>query len=175
MGFSFQVESRCSINLLGINPLSANLTKWSNTLKQFVSKLAPNCLNVFDHFAKLALKGLKGYQRIKWRNMTGVIFQLGLRLCFFFSFFFYLGFPSQPFTNHRAAGKGGRHFFNPSLPLPPASHTLRHQPGNYCRELTSAHRQHPDSNREPLVSEPKSLTNNLAFLHIFRELVICIK
>ena len=35
-----------------LNPLSANPTKWSNTLKQFV-------LSVFDHFVKLALKGLK--------------------------------------------------------------------------------------------------------------------
>ena len=41
-------------------------------------------------------------------------------------FFFYLGFLSQPFTNHRTAGEGGTHFFNSSLPLPPASHTLRY-------------------------------------------------
>ena len=27
-------------------------------------------------------------------------------------FFFYLGFLSQPFTNHRAAGEGGGHFFS---------------------------------------------------------------
>ena len=40
------------------NPLSANPTKWSNTLKQFVSNLPMNCLTVFDHFVKLALKGL---------------------------------------------------------------------------------------------------------------------
>ena len=39
------------------NPLSANPTKWSNTLKQFVGNL-PNCLSVFDHFMGLALKGL---------------------------------------------------------------------------------------------------------------------
>ena len=32
------------------NPLSANLTKWLNTLKQFVGKLPTNCLSVFDHF-----------------------------------------------------------------------------------------------------------------------------
>ena len=43
---------------VGINPLSANFTKWSNTLKQFVSKLPTNCLSVFDHFVGLALKGL---------------------------------------------------------------------------------------------------------------------
>ena len=36
-----------------INPLSANPTKWSNTLKQFVERLS-----VFDHFVILALKGL---------------------------------------------------------------------------------------------------------------------
>ena len=41
-----------------LNPLSANFTKWSNTLKQFVGKLPTNCLNVFDHLVGLALKGL---------------------------------------------------------------------------------------------------------------------
>ena len=42
-----------------INPLSANLTKWSNTLKQFVGILPTNCLSVFDHFVGLTLEGLK--------------------------------------------------------------------------------------------------------------------
>ena len=64
------------------------------------------------------------------------------------------------------SGEGGGHFFNSSLPLPPASQTLRHQPGDYCRELTSAHSQQPDSNREPLVSERKSLTTKLRALFI---------
>ena len=41
-----------------INPLSANTTKWSNTLKQFVGKLPTNYLSVFDHFVGLALKRL---------------------------------------------------------------------------------------------------------------------
>ena len=41
-------------------------------------------------------------------------------------FFFYLSFLSRTFTNHRTAGEGGGHFFNSSLPLPPASQTLRH-------------------------------------------------
>ena len=41
-----------------VNPLSANPTKWSNTLKQFVGNLPTNCLSVFDHFVKLAHKGL---------------------------------------------------------------------------------------------------------------------
>ena len=51
------------------------------------------------------------------------------------SFFFHLDFLSQPFTNHKTAGEGEGHFFSPSLPLPPASQTLRHQPGDYCKEL----------------------------------------
>ena len=42
------------------------------------------------------------------------------------NFFFYLGFLSQPFTNHRTAGEGGEHSFNSSLPLSPTSQTLRH-------------------------------------------------
>ena len=36
------------------NPLSANLTKWSNTLKH----QRTNCLVVFDHFVGLALNRL---------------------------------------------------------------------------------------------------------------------
>ena len=41
-----------------INLLSANLKKLPNTLKQFVDNLPTNCLSVFDHFVKLALKEL---------------------------------------------------------------------------------------------------------------------
>ena len=44
---------------LKLNPLIANFTKWSNTLKQFVGQLPTNCLSVFDHSVGLALKGLK--------------------------------------------------------------------------------------------------------------------
>ena len=44
--------------ILSFNLLSAHRTKWSNTLKQFVGKLATNCLSVFDHFVRLALKRL---------------------------------------------------------------------------------------------------------------------
>ena len=40
------------------NTLSANTTKWSNTLKQFVGNLPTNCLSVFDYFVILALKEL---------------------------------------------------------------------------------------------------------------------
>ena len=41
------------------NHLSANPTKWLNTLKQLVGNLPTNCLIVFDHFVGLALKWLK--------------------------------------------------------------------------------------------------------------------
>ena len=37
------------------NPLSANPTKWSNSLKQFVGSFPTNCLSVFDHFVGLAV------------------------------------------------------------------------------------------------------------------------
>ena len=40
------------------NPLSVNPTQWSNTFKQFVGKLTTDCLSVFDHFVRLALKGI---------------------------------------------------------------------------------------------------------------------
>ena len=43
------------------NPLSANPTKWTNTLKQFVGNLPTNCLSVFDHFVGSAPKGLRGF------------------------------------------------------------------------------------------------------------------
>ena len=41
-----------------LHPLSDNITKWSNTLKQFVGKMTTNCLRVFDHFGGLVVKGL---------------------------------------------------------------------------------------------------------------------
>ena len=51
---------------LFFNPLSANPTKWSNTLKQFVDKLPMNCLSMFDHFVKLVLKGLSLPLKLRW-------------------------------------------------------------------------------------------------------------
>ena len=52
------VEEYSTQNLRLI-PLSANFTKWSNILKQFVGNLPTNCLSVFEHFVKLALKELR--------------------------------------------------------------------------------------------------------------------
>ena len=47
-----------NISSVYINPLNIIPTKLSNTLKQFAGNLPTNGLSVFDHFAKLALKGL---------------------------------------------------------------------------------------------------------------------
>ena len=59
-----------------LNALSANFTKWSNTLKQFVGKLPTNCLSVFNHFVGLALKGLKRLGNYKLRQRySKMIFQ----------------------------------------------------------------------------------------------------
>ena len=46
---------KCQNDSFRLNPLSANITEWSNTLKQFVGKLPTNCLSVSDHFVGLAL------------------------------------------------------------------------------------------------------------------------
>ena len=50
---------RVSICGAKFNPFSANVTKWSNTLKQFVGNLPTNSLSVFDHFVGLPRKGLR--------------------------------------------------------------------------------------------------------------------
>ena len=42
-----------------VNPLSANPTKWSNTLKQLVGSSSTNYLSVFDHFVELTLNVLR--------------------------------------------------------------------------------------------------------------------
>ena len=54
----FHIESLIGNVVENVNPLSAKLTKWPNTLKQFVGNLATNCLSVFGHFMRLTLKGL---------------------------------------------------------------------------------------------------------------------
>ena len=103
---------------------------------------------------------------LRYSRRIALHFQLFLLLLLLF---FYLGFLSQTFTIHRTAEDGRGYFFKPTLPLPPAQQTLRHQPGNYCRELTSAHSQQLDWNRELLVSEHKLLTTKLhALLQLVR-------
>ena len=61
------------------NPLSANPTKLSNTLKQFVGNLPTNCLSAFDHFVGLALKGLKAtFQRPNISCKTTLVLQCNI-------------------------------------------------------------------------------------------------
>ena len=93
-----------------------------------------------------------------------------LSVCVYFLFIFFsiwFFYHVYTFTIHRTAWKGGGYLFKSSSPLPTTTQARRHQPGNYCRELTSAHSQQPDSNQEPLISERKSLTTKLhALLHV---------
>ena len=56
-------------NVKGFNPLSANITKWSNT-QTFVGKLPTSCLSVFDRFVGLALKGLTKFCKLIWLSFA---------------------------------------------------------------------------------------------------------
>ena len=48
-----------NFNWSTFDPLSANPTKWSNTLKQLVGNLLTDCFSVFDYFVRMALQGLR--------------------------------------------------------------------------------------------------------------------
>ena len=49
--FQSQQPKQTSLkNLLKVNPLRANPTKWSDTLKQFFDKSQGVCLTIFYHF-----------------------------------------------------------------------------------------------------------------------------
>ena len=66
--------------MIWLNPFSANPTKWSNTLKQFVGNIPRIAWVSFDHFVGLALKGLKkiAYQKFLEnfiRRLTIIILQ----------------------------------------------------------------------------------------------------
>ena len=63
-----------------VNPLSANPTKWSNILTLFVGKLPTICVSVFDHFVKLALKGLTYAKHTFPSIVTGEIFKINHQL-----------------------------------------------------------------------------------------------
>ena len=106
-----------------------------------------NCTKVSKNRPKMIFSFLPSLSK-KWRPFK-ILKKKSFYRCFFgktkkfktliLTFFFYLGFLWQPITNHRTAGEGRGYFFNSPLPLPSASQTLRQQPGDYCRELTSAH------------------------------------
>ena len=60
---------------------------------------------------------LRVYSKCSWWLLS---FYIGLVSSVRRFFFFYLGFLSRLFTNHRTAGEGRGHFFNSSLLLSPA-------------------------------------------------------
>ena len=107
-----------------------------------------------EYFSEHSVQVADGNNKVTSQNI--IYFRIGT--------IFYLVFFSRTFTIHRTIGEGGGYHFNLSLPLPPALQTLRYQPSNYCRELTSAHSQHPDSYQESLVSGRKLLTTKLCAL-----------
>ena len=57
-----------------IKSLSTNPTNWSNTLTQLVGCKLTNCLNVFDHFVGLVLKGLTRLQILNFLGLSHVLF-----------------------------------------------------------------------------------------------------
>ena len=112
----------------------------------------------------ISIRRIATYLKIVSQQANMMVAQIDIP----YTFFFYLGFVSRTFTIQRSAREGGGHSINSSLPLPSASRALRHWPGDCCGELTSAHSQQPGSNREPLVSERKSVTTKLRALVFFR-------
>ena len=53
-----EYELRVNSKVTGFNPLTADPTKWSNTVKKNRRQQPTNCLSVFDHFVGLAIEGL---------------------------------------------------------------------------------------------------------------------
>ena len=99
-------------------------------LLDFVERLEWNYLAVISSYGQDKQRDAKNFML----RLSGIGVCLGEQIHLprqssadtFFFFFFYLGFLSRTFTNHRTAEEGGGHFFNSSLPLPPASQTIRH-------------------------------------------------
>ena len=71
----------------------------------------------------LNAKKASGCFAVSYRHSRWVI--SAIVFCFVVVFFFYLDFLSRTFTIHRTAGEGASNLFKSSLPLPPASQTLR--------------------------------------------------
>ena len=53
----FQVVEEWNTDVKWVSPLSANPTKWSNTLKEFIGNLPMTCLSVFNIWWGWRLKG----------------------------------------------------------------------------------------------------------------------
>ena len=80
------------------------------------STLLKNCL---QQLCKLVLLCFRFEQHRSALTVANLIFLLLLLIYIFF----YLGLLSQTISNYKTAREGGGHFFNSSLPLPPALQT----------------------------------------------------
>ena len=80
------------------------------------STLLKNCL---QQLGKLILLCFRFEQHRSALTVANLIFLLLLLIYIFF----YLGLLSETISNYKTAREGGGHFFNSSLPLPPASQT----------------------------------------------------
>ena len=82
------------------NSLSADPTKWSNTLKQFVGNLPTNWLSMFDRFVILALKGLRLTNYYDQSHVFRDRRQVWLAMLSQFKLINYLLFPLKSSQNH---------------------------------------------------------------------------
>ena len=159
------IESTLFLNLLIQNFLD------SNDLLNYKTCVIKTCFQRDFEFIKKnficqkksgTVTKVKLVTKVRKLNQLALINNFGISIILFcFVLFFVVFFLSGLyFTNihdsQDSRGRGG-HLFTSFLPLPPASQTLRHQPGDYCRELTSAH----SCKLERLVSECKLLTTKL--------------
>ena len=117
------------------------------------------------HFNKSLLFTFPLLRKILTCRCQGVVQPNDAILFQTFLVIFLSGFPFTNIHDSQNSMERGGYPLNSSLPLPPTSETLRHQPGNYCRELTSTHSQHSELDQEHLVSECKSLTIKLRALN----------
>ena len=137
-------------NSPSVNCTKCEIVTWTQQIETSVDeneKRVKQCLFVFKSYSRFCLtngirqksSSVKIIFTIWSTFIIHIYIWLLLQVYQGLNTFFYLGLLSRTFTIHSAAGEGTDYLFNASLPLPPASQTLRHYPGDYCRELTSAH------------------------------------
>ena len=115
----------------------------------------------------LVLLSVDKYMIIKINSRaTNVILLYFRRTARFFFIWVFFHEHSQ-YTEQQGKGEAVSNF---SLPPLPASQTLRHQMGDYGRELTSAHSQDSELNREPVASDRELLTTKVnAYMFLFKQ------
>ena len=93
-------------------------------------------------------------------RITKITSRTGVFFFFFLSGFSFTTIHDSQDCRRREEGIS----LTPHYPFHPLHRQLVIYSGDYCRKLTSAHRQQPYSNGEPLVSERKSPTTKLCAL-----------